>query len=100
MELTVFDKFSWHFDAGVNEAILLKYFSKLMNFLKKHQLLSIYGLEIYDLGVDSSLSITSKMLTEKGIGFLSLWYDKYLKSIDFNRDIDLSFLEGKILNSD
>jgi len=95
MELTVFDKFAWHLDAGIDEHKLKDYFQRLMCFLKNHLLLNAYGLEIFDLGVDSSLSITSKMLTNEGNFFLSAWYDKYLESVDLNKDIDFSFLEGK-----
>ena len=98
MEIIIFDKFTWHLDAGIEERKLRDYYNKVMFFLKVHQLLNIYGLEIYSLGVDSSLSITSKMLTDRGNSFLCLWYDKYLKSVDFNKNIDLSFLEEKILN--
>ena len=97
MGITIFDKFAWHLDAGIDEHKLKDYFQKLMEFLKKYQLLNDYGLEIFNFGVDSSLSITSKMLTDDGNSFLSVWYDEYLVSVDFHKDIDFSFLDEKFL---
>ena len=99
MDTTIYDKFTWHLDAGIDKDKLIYYFKKLMDFLKNHQLLNKDGLEIYDLGVDSSLSINSKLLTDKGNTLFTLWFDKYLATIDFNKDIDFSFLEEKFLET-
>jgi hypothetical protein len=96
MDLIIYDKYSWHLDNGIDSVKLNAYFQQLAAFLQKHQLLNVYGLEILSSGIDSSLSITSKMLTDKGNSFLSTWYDKHLESIDLNANINLTFLEEKI----
>jgi hypothetical protein len=50
--------------------MVIQYFSRLMNLLKSRVYLNAKGLEIYEMGIDSSLSITSKMLTDKGNALL------------------------------
>jgi hypothetical protein len=92
MELKVYDKAAWHIENS-DKSTVVGFFSKLMDFLKSHNYLNNDGLEIYELGVDPSISITSKMLTEEGNAVLSASYDKFLASYNGNSNPNFSMLD-------
>ena len=96
MNVKVYDKFSWHLDANIEEKKLIIFYTKLMDFLNKHNFLNAYGLELYNLGIDASLSINSKMLTDQGNKLLSQWYDEFLSHANFDTEIDFSLLERNV----
>jgi hypothetical protein len=89
METKIYDKVQWHLET-IEKASVLNYFKCLMDFLKTHNYLNSYGLEIYEVGVDTSLSVTSKMLTEKGNAVMESRYDSFLKTVNFNVMPDFS----------
>jgi hypothetical protein len=91
METKVYDKVQWHIETS-ERANILNYFKDLMSFLKTHNCLNSYGLEIYEFGVDTSLSVTSKMLTDKGNTIMVSHYDSFLETVDFNMKTDFSKL--------
>lgn len=91
METKIYDKAAWHIE-NTEKSSVLSYFEKLMDFLKTHNYLNDYGLEIYALGVDTSLSITSKMLTEEGNRCMSSAYDGFLKNNTVDSKADFSKL--------
>jgi hypothetical protein len=93
METKIYDKASWHLETYDKDKVV-GYFSKLLDFLRTHNYLNNYGLEIFEIGADSSVSITSKMLNEKGNKILSCSYDKFLSSFDFNSDPDFSVFDA------
>ncbi|MDR1882979.1 MAG: hypothetical protein LBR26_09415 [Prevotella sp.] len=95
MSTRIYDKVLWHVET-TDKSLVIKYFTSLMEFLTNHQLLNDEGKEIFEFGVDVSLSINSKMLTNKGNKLLSFYYDEFLKSVDFNKDADFKFLEKYI----
>lgn len=55
--------------------VLMRFFK----FLAENKLLSPDGEEIYELGIDSSASLNSSMVTKDGAQFLEQYYDEVLK---------------------
>ena len=89
--IKIYDKAQWHLDAGEEKTIVLSRFQTILNFLNSKNMLSKEGEEIFSLGVDSSISLNEKMLTETGIKFLDEYYDKIIKR---GAD-DISFILNK-----
>lgn len=86
--LKIYDKAQWHVDAGEPEGKVIKRFEILFKFLASKDLLTFEGKEILELGIDSSVSIHERMLTESGNTFMDKYYDKVLES-DSSRYGDL-----------
>ena len=76
--LKIYDKAQWHIDAGENSKAVIDKLKVVLEFLDKEGMLTSEGKEIMDLGVDSSISIHERMLTEKGINFMESNYDKLI----------------------
>jgi hypothetical protein len=93
MEIKVYDKAAWYTEKYDSKKVV-RFFSKLMDFLKNKGYLNTYGLEIYGLKDDPALSITSEMLTDKGNMVLSSAYDRFLAGIDFESEPDFTILCG------
>jgi hypothetical protein len=98
IDIKVYDKVSWHIDNSDESEIsyIENYFLQLMNFLFESNLLSDYGQEIFSLGVDSSLSITSGMLNATGNKLFDDYYDAYLTTVRFGNTYDFTFLKSKL----
>ncbi len=76
--MKIFDKAQWHIDSGENSSSIIKKFSAIFEFLNEEGLLSVDGIEILDLGIDSSISLNEQMVTEKGFKFLEKYYDEVI----------------------
>jgi hypothetical protein len=98
VDIKVYDKISWHIDNSAESEIpyIENYFLQLMGFLFENNLLNGYGQEIFSLGVDSSLSITSGMLNEAGNKLFDNYYDAYLATVRFGNTYDFTFLKSKL----
>jgi len=93
----VYDKVPWHYPEGKNCPSLSAakiHLKSIMNWLKNKNLLSDEGLEIYNIGVDADFAITSSMLTKKGNEIMQKGYSNWLKMIDYNQPVDLSYWES------
>ena len=77
--MRIFDKASWHIDAGEDKKKVIKRLSTVMDYLYCHNMLSEEGVEILQIGVDSSFSLHEKMVNEEGLAFLSEHYDSILQ---------------------
>lgn len=99
-KITVYDKVSWHYPEGKdcpNLNTAKGHISAIMSWLKKNNLLSEEGKEIFNLGIGAHFSITSAMLTGKGNDVMELYYKKWLNSIDYSDDpkkVDLTILNN------
>ena len=82
MSTTVYDKAAWHIDEGEDVKQVLAHFSFIMSWSLDNKLLSGKGLEIAELGVDDSISLNSKMFTEKGNLFMQKYYDYFIAVTD------------------
>lgn len=95
-EIEVYDKVSWHYPEGKDCPSLdaaMRHFKIIMEWLKKKNLLSQYGEEIYDAGIDSDFALTSDMLTDKGNLVLQKCYRKWLKTINYEKVPSVELLE-------
>lgn len=78
--MKVYDKASWHIDAGENKEEVLKKFTLIFSFLSSRKMLSEEGEEILDLGVNLSISLHERLLTDEGNTFIESIYDKLINS--------------------
>lgn len=76
--IKVYDKAQWHIDAGENADSVIDRLTALFRFLDEKSLLTGEGKEILDLGIDSSVSIHERMVTEKGKMFMEECYDNVI----------------------
>lgn len=79
--LKVYDKAQWHIDAGEDVDEVVSKLKAVFSFLDKKGMLVDEGKEIIDLGIDSSVSIHERMLTEEGNKFMEACYDKVINKI-------------------
>ena len=77
--MRVYDKAAWHIDGNENPKEVVARFNEIFKFLAENKLLSPDGEEIYELGIDSSASLNSSMVTKDGAQFLEQYYDEVLK---------------------
>ncbi|MCS7054528.1 MAG: hypothetical protein NZM09_12470 [Ignavibacterium sp.] len=97
--IKVYDKVSWHYPEGKNCPSIdaaKNHFKVVMEWLRKNDLLSKEGIEVYDLGIGSDFSINSAMLTERGNHIFEKYYTKLLKEINYNSKDTLDKLEKLI----
>lgn len=81
--MRVYDKAQWHIDAGEDKNEVIKKFKAVFKFLNKHSFLSADGKEIFEVGIDESISLNDKMLNSKGRVFIVKYYDRV---INFNSE--------------
>ncbi len=91
----VYDKAKWHIDAGENQEEVLSKMRTLFAFLDSQNLLTDEGKEIIDIGIDSSVSIHSRMLTEKGNDFMDGYYDSVINANkkEFSAALNSAYME-------
>ena len=95
-KVIIYDKVSWHFPEGKSCPSLeaaKKHFDILVEWIKKNDLFSAEGEEIFDLGVDSEFSITSSMLNKNGNDVLSKYYTDWLRGLDYSGNVDMKILD-------
>ncbi|MBQ1659614.1 MAG: hypothetical protein II059_07175 [Clostridia bacterium] len=73
--MKIYDKASWHIDAGMDEHEVVEKFRSVFNSLERLDLLSDEGYEISELGIDDSISLNENMVTKRGCKFLDKYYD-------------------------
>ena len=78
--MKVFDKAQWHIDQGVNTSEVIAKFKAVFSFLHAHKMLSAEGLEMYEFGIDSSISLNERMVTPDGKISLDRHYDAVVNS--------------------
>ncbi|GJQ51068.1 MAG: hypothetical protein K8F34_16680 [Candidatus Kuenenia stuttgartiensis] len=96
-KIKVYDKVKWHYPEGKNCTDLdsaKTHFKIIMEWLNKNNLLTPYGREIYEIGIDSDFSLTSEMVNEQGNLILQKCYKIWLKMIDYKKRPDVAVFEG------
>lgn len=78
--MKVFDKAQWHIDQGENTSEVIAKFKAVFSFLHAHKMLSAEGLEMYEFGIDSSISLNERMVTPDGKICLDRHYDAVINS--------------------
>jgi len=95
-EIRIYDKVSWHYPEGKGCPDLetaKKHFRILLDWLKKNNLLTDYGKEVYEIGVDSDFTITSDMLNEVGNSIMEKCYKKWLTTFNYGGPVNTSLLD-------
>ena len=80
MKTTVYDKASWHIDAGEPSSSVLSHFKFILSWCKQNNLLSDEGEEILEFGVDASISRHSRLFNERGNMFMIKYYDTFISA--------------------
>lgn len=93
--LKVYDKAQWHIDAGADEAAVVEKMKVLFDFLNDKGFLQDEGKEVLDLGIDDSVSIHERMLTDAGNKFMELKYDTIINTNaeDFLEALEKAFVD-------
>lgn len=76
--MKIYDKAAWHIDAGADITDTIERFSIMFDFLNSKKMLSDDGIEIFDLGIDSSISLHEGLLNPTGKIFADKYYDSTL----------------------
>ncbi|MCI7443358.1 MAG: hypothetical protein MSA89_09805 [Clostridium sp.] len=76
--MKIFDKAQWHIDAGEDANEVVSKIRKVFEFLDEKGMLTNEGKEMIDFGIDSSISLNERMVTEKGYKFLEKYYDNII----------------------
>ena len=73
--MKVFDKAQWHIDAGEAIEEVVAKFRVIFEFLDSRNMLSTEGRELLKFGIDSSVSLNERMVTQEGFKFLCKYYN-------------------------
>lgn len=76
--MKIFDKAAWQIDGGISEEIVIAHFTAILEWLQSMNMLSADGEEILEIGIDDSVSLNEKMLSEEGNEFLTKYYDEII----------------------
>lgn len=98
--MIIYDKASWQLDKGMSKTRVIKHFSFIFDFLKQNDFLNENGLEIMDIGIDTSISLNDSLLNEKGNVFLAKYYDEMLELNGYNTKKNRAFLDNKLNEDD
>jgi hypothetical protein len=77
-DMRIFDKAQWHIDAGEPKAEVVAKIKTVFRFLSEHGLLTDEGKEVFNTGIDSSVSLHERLVNEEGAQFLEAHYDALL----------------------
>lgn len=86
--MQIYDKAIWHIDAGENSDEVLEKYRLIFFYLRNHDMLTPDGMELFDGGVDSSMSLNESLLTKEGNDYIKNQFD-FLFSCDAARLKDL-----------
>ena len=75
MDLTLYDKASWHIDAAEPANDVIERFRKIINWCNAHNSLSAEGMELISIGIDDSISLHSRLFTATGNKFMQWMFD-------------------------
>lgn len=74
-----YDKATWHIDGGEEVSEVIMRFKSIFEFLSNKEMLTEDGIETFEYGMDSSVSLNSTMVTSEGEAFLDSYYDDIIK---------------------
>lgn len=80
--LKIYDKAQWHIDGGEDVELVIARFKSVFRFLADKDLLSPEGMELLEIGMDSSASLHERMVSDKGNKFLSDVYEE-VEDLDY-----------------
>lgn len=91
--MNIYDKASWQIEGGIPENVVVTHFRFMFKWLKEYNLLSDYGLEMLEDGIDEDAILTDEMVNVGGKNFLDKYYDEYISQIDYGNDESANLLE-------
>ena len=94
--MKVYDKASWQIDNGMDTDIVLNHFNFMFNWLNENGFLNGEGKELLDIGIDESISINERLLSEKGIKFMDVYYDELIAESNYDTTIEVDLLKAKL----
>lgn len=77
-KMKIYDKAKWHIDGGENTKEVIEKFVVIFTVLKSKNMLSDEGKEVMEIGIDGSVSLHERLLTEEGNVFLEQNYDSII----------------------
>lgn len=91
--LKVYDKAQWHIDAGSDANLVVRKIKILFEFLESKSFLNEEGKEVLEIGIDESVSIHERMLTEVGNKFMELKYNTVINTNEerFHEELEKAF---------
>lgn len=103
MDLQVYDKADWQIDNGIAKDQVVEHFKTIFAWLNKNKLLNPKGIEVFEFGIDSEVSLHSELLTDIGCLLMNKYYDTYLKSVEYGKNENTHLLDqylSELKNSD
>ena len=93
--IKIYDKARWHIDAGMDTNYVVNKMKILFDFLNANNLLEYEGKEMFEIGIDSSISIHERMLTVQGNKFMDEKYDGVINSNldEFAKRLEKAFVD-------
>lgn len=91
--MKIYDKIAWQIDGGIQEKEVVPFFKFFATWLNQKGFFNNNGIEIVELGIDSSFSLNENLLTDEGIRFLDAYYDKMIAETGFNINKAKEFLK-------
>lgn len=77
--MMVYDKAKWQIEGGIPKEAVIKHFEVVFGCLDAHRMLSDDGKEMLEFGIDSEISLNSRMVTQRGCDFLEKYYDEIIE---------------------
>ena len=88
--MKTYDKASWHIDGGENLTEVVQRFETVFKFLAEKDMLTDDGAETLEYCMDSSVTLNSRMVTDKGNLFLDSCYDVIISKNPYEIEQNLS----------
>lgn len=98
-QVSIYDKVKWHTGdakAPVDIKVAKIHFQVIMDWLSRNDLLSESGKEEYEIGIDSTFAITSRMLSDSGNSIMKNYYKIWLKSFNYGEIPSTDYLDEKL----
>lgn len=86
MAVKIYDKAKWQSENGLDSTVIMRHFQNVFEWLQSKDMLSSDGREILAFGIDSEISLNSKMVNERGAKFLDEYYDSILNTGEYGKD--------------
>ena len=91
--MKIIDKASWQIDGGIQSSVVVAHFKRIFSWLEAKAMLTQEGKEVFEFGIDDSVSLHERLVTPEALAFLSAKYDDYIKRNPYGEDEDSSALE-------
>ena len=91
--MNIYDKARWQIEGGIPENMVVAHFKFMFVWLNEYKLLSEYGVEILNDGINEDAILTDEMVNVGGKNFLDKYYDQYISQIDYGNKENTNLLK-------